>query len=103
MRRTRSPCCARIAADAPAEIRQSLCERCDTRRRFRIIRGEVHEHADAPHPLRLLRARRERPRDYRAADHRDELATFHLTEGRHEDQSGGNGTVLLGLLLGQYS
>ena len=28
---------------------------------FRIVRGERHEHADAPHPLGLLRARGERP------------------------------------------
>jgi hypothetical protein len=53
----------------------------------------------------------------RAAEQRDELATFQLIEvhlvpasqGRlggyriGEDQSGGNETVLLGLLLGQYS
>ena len=41
---------------------------------FRIVRGECHEHADAPHPLGLLRARRERPRRRRAAEQRDELA-----------------------------
>src|SRR5262245_64606954 len=28
-----------------------------------IVRGSGQEHADAPHPLALLRARRERPRD----------------------------------------
>jgi hypothetical protein len=33
-----------------------------------------HEHADAPHPIALLRARRERPHDRRAAAQRDELA-----------------------------
>jgi hypothetical protein len=52
-----------------------------------------------------------------AAEQSDELAPFQLIElhlvppsqGRiagyriDEDQSGGNGTVLLGLLLGQYS
>jgi len=32
-----------------------------------IVRGRVHEHADTPYPLALLRARRERPRN-RAAD-----------------------------------
>jgi hypothetical protein len=35
------------------------------------------EHADTPHPLALLRARRERPRGGRAAEQRDELATPH--------------------------
>src|SRR5262249_29369707 len=39
-------------------------------------RSCVHEHADAPHPLRLLRSCRERPRR-RAADERDERAPFH--------------------------
>jgi hypothetical protein len=29
---------------------------------LRVVRSERHEHADAPHPLALLRARRERPR-----------------------------------------
>jgi hypothetical protein len=28
---------------------------------FRIVRGQVHKHTDAPHPLGLLRPRRERP------------------------------------------
>ena len=37
-----------------------------------------HEHADAPHPLALLRARRERPRRRRAAEQRDELAPPHV-------------------------
>src|SRR5262245_28315546 len=34
------------------------------------------QHADSPHPLRLLRARRERP-PCCAAEQRDELAAFH--------------------------
>ena len=36
-----------------------------------------HEHADAPHPLGLLRARRDRPRCRRTAEKRDELAPSH--------------------------
>src|SRR5262249_37610251 len=44
---------------------------------FRIIRSKVHEHTDAPHPLSLLRVRRERPRGRRAAEQRDELAPLH--------------------------
>jgi hypothetical protein len=35
-----------------------------------------HQHADAPHALGLLRARRERPRG-RAPEQRDEVAPFH--------------------------
>jgi hypothetical protein len=42
--------------------------------RFRIILGCRHQHADAPHALALLRARRERPRSRRAAEQRDERA-----------------------------
>jgi hypothetical protein len=34
----------------------------------------AHQHTDPPHPLALLRARRERPRRSRAAEQRDELA-----------------------------
>jgi hypothetical protein len=40
-----------------------------------VALGEVHEDADVP--LRLLRARRERPGSRRAAEQRDELAPFH--------------------------
>jgi hypothetical protein len=36
----------------------------------------MHEHADAPHPLALLRPRREGPRGRRAAEQRNELAPF---------------------------
>jgi hypothetical protein len=38
------------------------------------------EHADAPHPLALLRLRRERPRRRCAAEQSDELAAFQLIE-----------------------
>src|SRR5262249_59646847 len=42
---------------------------------FRIAcRQSAHEHTDAPHSWRLLRARRERPRDRHAAEQRYELA-----------------------------
>jgi hypothetical protein len=39
------------------------------------VLGMEHQHADTPHPIRLLRARRERPRHCRAAQKRDELAS----------------------------
>ena len=35
-------------------------------------------HANRPHPLTLLRARRERPRGCRAAEERDERAPLHV-------------------------
>ena len=41
---------------------------------FGILLSAGNEHADAPHSRGLLRARRERPRDRRAAEQRDELA-----------------------------
>jgi hypothetical protein len=40
---------------------------------FRVVRREIHEHANAAHFLALLRARRERPRGC-AAKQRDERA-----------------------------
>jgi hypothetical protein len=49
----------------------------EARLTFRIIGGEIHEHADAPYPLGLLRPRRKRPRGCRAAEQRDELASSH--------------------------
>ena len=66
-----------VAAVGPAQLLQPLQERRDAGLRFRIVRGAVHEHADAPHALALLRARRERPRGRRAAEQRDELAPLH--------------------------
>src|SRR5262249_30811718 len=61
----------------PAELLQALHEPNDAGRCGRVVRGCGHEHADAPHPLGLLRAARERPRGYRAADERDEVAAPH--------------------------
>src|SRR5262249_22570086 len=66
-----------VAADGPAQLLQPLCQRGDAGRRFRIVGGQVHEHADAPHPFALLRARRERPRSRRTPEQRDERAALH--------------------------
>ena len=38
------------------------------------------ERTHAPHPLRLLRAHRVRPRCHNAAEQRDDLASFHLIQ-----------------------
>jgi hypothetical protein len=46
---------------------------------FRIVRGQIHEHADAPHPLGLLRVRRERPQGCGAAQTADEISTREQT------------------------
>jgi hypothetical protein len=42
----------------------------EARLSFRIIGGEIHEHADAPHALAVLCARRERPCGRSAAKRR---------------------------------
>src|SRR4029450_1037189 len=50
-----------VATDSPAPFLQPLQKRANASLSFRIVRGQMHEHADAPHPLALLRSRRERP------------------------------------------
>jgi len=59
-----------VAALGPAQLGEPLPERGNTGLSFRIAFRKVHQHADPPHPLRLLRARRKRPRDRRAAEQR---------------------------------
>src|SRR5215510_3169260 len=65
-----------IAALGPPQLSKHLPKRRETDLRIRIALFASHQHADAPHRLALLRARRERP-SCRAADERDELAAFH--------------------------
>src|SRR6266849_6642566 len=65
-----------VAANSPPSLLQTLEECRETGLPFRIVGGQVHEHADAPHPRCLLSARRKWPR-HRAADDRDEFAPFH--------------------------
>ena len=76
-----------VAAVGPAQLLQPLQECREAGLRFRIVRGRAHEHADAPHPLGLLRARRERPRGRRAAEKRDELAPLHVRPQAQETAS----------------
>jgi hypothetical protein len=63
-----------VAAIRPTQIRKRLRKRRDARLIHGIVFVARYEHADAPHPLALLRARRERPRDRRASEERDEFA-----------------------------
>ena len=70
-----------VAALSPAQLLQFLPERRNAGLRLRVIAGQVHEHADAPHALALLRRRRARPRNCRAAEERDELAPFPVEHG----------------------
>src|SRR6266446_789787 len=67
-----------VAAVGPAQLLQRLHERSEVGLLVGLL-GRTHEHADAPHPLALLRARRERPRNSRAAEQRNEGAPFHST------------------------
>src|SRR5215813_6365324 len=84
---------ANVATVGPAQLRQRLRERQDAPLRYRIVHRETHEHTDPPHPLRLLRARRERPRGRRAAQQGDERASFHsITSSARPDS--GSGTVM---------
>src|SRR5262249_36464007 len=64
------------AAIVPAELLQRFAESLEIGLLLNIF-GERVEHADAPH-LTVLRARRLRPRHSRAAEQRDELASFHV-------------------------
>jgi hypothetical protein len=59
-----------------------LLESLDETSEQRVV-GDSDDQADPPHPLRLLRARRERPRSRRAAEHRDEVAAPCMTGKEH--------------------
>jgi hypothetical protein len=61
-----------VAANGPTDARKRLRERREGRLPQGIVFVARHEHADAPHAVALLRARRERPRR-RAAERCDEF------------------------------
>src|SRR5262249_13849849 len=65
-----------VAALAPSQLAERLCERGEPGLPLGIVRGDIREHADAPRAFDLLRARPKRPRR-RAAEQRDELAALH--------------------------
>jgi hypothetical protein len=58
----------------PAQLAQALPKSANPSLSFWIALGICHQHADAPHSLGLLRARRERPDDRSAAKHDDKIA-----------------------------
>src|SRR5262245_6983103 len=66
-----------VAALAPSQLAERLCERGEPGLPLGIVRGDIREHGDAPRAFALLPARRERPRGCRAAEERDELAPLH--------------------------
>jgi hypothetical protein len=69
-----------VAAFDPAQCAQPLQERRDAGLPVRVVRSLGHKNADASSALRRLCPCRERPRDNRAAEQRDDLAAFPLTE-----------------------
>ena len=75
--RPRTVLVSNVASLGPTQLLQRLAEYPLEGLSVRIaFGGGTGEHADAPHALALLRARRERPRRRRAAEQRDELAPF---------------------------
>src|SRR5262249_40365992 len=66
----------RIAVVRPAQLLKHLPEGRKVGLSVRIVRSRVHDYANAPHPLWLLCASRERPRNC-AAEECDECAAFH--------------------------
>jgi hypothetical protein len=79
-----------VTALCPAELQKPLAQRRSPPRGFRIVLGIRHQHADARHPLWLLRARCERPRKRRAAEQSDEVAAVHsITSSARTSNDGG--------------
>jgi hypothetical protein len=66
-----------VFALSPPKFLQRLFQRLRAGSSFWVTLGILHENADAPHPIRLLRACGKWPRR-RAAEKRDELAPLHL-------------------------
>jgi hypothetical protein len=56
---------------------QDLLERCDVGLAFRIVRGRVHQHANATYLVGLLATRNEWPRKSSTAENPDELSPSH--------------------------
>jgi hypothetical protein len=67
----------KIASFLPAQLRERIAKRREPRLRCRIALRNAHQHADAPHPVALLRSRSERP-CCRASKQREELASLHV-------------------------
>jgi hypothetical protein len=65
-----------VLAGGPTQLLETLRKRREAGLGFRIVSRDGHQHADAPHSVGLLCARRERPRGRCAAEKRDELAAF---------------------------
>jgi hypothetical protein len=71
-----------IGALCPPELLQTADECSFTKLPFRIALIDRLEHADAPYPVGLLRARRNRPRNRGAAGHAIVMAKTSTFKGR---------------------
>src|SRR5262249_4811559 len=79
-----------VLAHCPAQRTQALLQHPVACLCLRVARVKRIDYADAAHAARLLRARRERPRGYRAAKHRYELAPLHsITSSARASSVGG--------------
>jgi hypothetical protein len=67
-----------IAPVGPAQLLQPLLKCRAAGLRFRIVRREIDEQADPPHPLALLSACSQRPDGRRAAEQHDKLTPLHV-------------------------
>ena len=74
----------------PTQLLQRLLECGEAGLSFRVLRGQIHEYADPPHALGLLRAQTASSTRRRAAEKRDELAPPHsITSSAIESSAGG--------------
>ena len=66
-----------VATAGPTTLYKALRELGELGLSFGIVFFHAHQHANAPHPVALLRAGGERQRDRHAAEDRDERAPVH--------------------------
>src|SRR5215813_6450684 len=96
-----------VAALAPSQLAERLCERGEPGLPLGIVRGDIREHADAPRAFGQLRARRKRPRCRRATEQRNELAPPHsITSSARASSVGGTSSpsalAVLRLITSSY-
>src|SRR5260370_10698235 len=70
-----------VATVGPTTFCKALHELGKLGLSFGVVFFHAHQHADAPHPLALLRPRRERPRRRPTAQQRKDLAPFTSSMG----------------------
>src|SRR5262245_21930079 len=70
-----------ISTNGPAQVLQTLHKRRGASLHLGVVGTRVGEYAHAPHALRLLGPRRERPRGRGAAEEHDEFAPPWLVSG----------------------